>query len=87
LIELNEEISKNKNIFLCFSKCFAFSQTLSSNLSKDKVALGEKVVFRVSVNDLHGRDVISMPKNELFLFILKKQKMRLIKLLIITAEQ
>ena len=46
----------------------AYSQTLSSNLSKDKIALGEKTIFRVSINNLHGRDVISMPKNELLPF-------------------
>ena len=52
----------------------AFSQTLSSNLSKDKIALGEKVTFRVSVNNLKGRDVISMPKNELLPFHFEETK-------------
>lgn len=68
-------ISKKIKIFLfIFLSVVAFSQTLSSNLSKDKVALGEKVVFRVSVNDLHGRDVISMPKNELMPFHFEETK-------------
>lgn len=64
-----KKISKKINIFFFFLLgVFAFSQTLSSNLSKDKIALGEKVTFRVSVNNLKGRDVISMPKNELLPF-------------------
>lgn len=42
-----------------------FSQTLSSNLSKDKIALGEKAYYRVSINGLDGKSVVSKPKNEL----------------------
>lgn len=68
-------ISNKIKIFFFFlvSVCF-FSQTLSSNLSKDKVALGEKVIFRISVNNLQGRDVISMPKNELMPFHFEETK-------------
>ena len=68
-------ISKKINIFFFFLfSVLAFSQTLSSNLSKDKIALGEKVTFRVSVNNLKGRDVISMPKNELLPFHFEETK-------------
>ena len=59
-------ISKKIKIFFFFLLgVFAFSQTLSSNLSKDKIALGEKATLRISINNLRGRDVISKPKNEL----------------------
>ena len=70
-----KNISKKINIFFFFLLgVLAFSQTLSSNLSKDKIALGEKVTFRVSVNNLKGRDVISMPKNELLPFHFEETK-------------
>lgn len=70
-----KKISKKINIFFFFLfSVLAFSQTLSSNLSKDKIALGEKVTFRVSVNNLKGRDVISMPKNELLPFHFEETK-------------
>ena len=70
-----KKISKKINIFFFFLLgVFAFTQTLSSNLSKDKIALGEKVTFRVSVNNLKGRDVISMPKNELLPFHFEETK-------------
>lgn len=70
-----KKISKKINIFFFFLLgVFAFSQTLSSNLSKDKIALGEKATFRVSVNNLKGSDVISMPKNELLPFHFEETK-------------
>ena len=70
-----KKISKKIKIFFFFLLgVLAFSQTLSSNLSKDKIALGEKVTFRVSVNNLKGRDVISMPKNELLPFHFEETK-------------
>ena len=68
-------ISKKIKIFFFFLlSVLAFAQTLSSNLSKEKIALGEKVTFRVSVNNLKGRDVISMPKNELLPFHFEETK-------------
>ena len=68
-------ISKKIKIFFFFLLgVLAFAQTLSSNLSKEKIALGEKVTFRVSVNNLKGRDVISMPKNELLPFHFEETK-------------
>ena len=70
-----KKISNKINIFFFFLfSVLAFSQTLSSNLSKEKIALGEKVTFRVSVNNLKGRDVISMPKNELLPFHFEETK-------------
>ena len=70
-----KKISKKINILFFFLlEVLAFTQTLSSNLSKDKIALGEKVTFRVSVNNLKGRDVISMPKNELLPFHFEETK-------------
>ena len=70
-----KKISKKIKIFFFFLlSVLAFAQTLSSNLSKEKIALGEKVTFRVSVNNLKGRDVISMPKNELLPFHFEETK-------------
>ena len=70
-----KKISKKIKIFFFFLlSVLAFAQTLSSNLSKEKIALGEKVTFRVSVNNLKGRDVISMPKNQLMPFHFEETK-------------
>ena len=70
-----KKISKKINILFFFLLgVLAFTQTLSSNLSKDKIALGEKVTFRVSVNNLKCRYVISMPKNELLPFHFEETK-------------
>ena len=70
-----KKISKKINIFFFFLLgVLAFSQTLSSNLSKDKIALGEKATLRISINNLRGRDVISKPKNELLPFHFEETK-------------
>ena len=70
-----KKISKKINIFFFFLfSVLAFSQTLSSNLSKDKIALGEKATLRISINNLRGRDVISKPKNELLPFHFEETK-------------
>ena len=70
-----KKISKKINIFFFFLlSVLAFAQTLSSNLSKDKIALGEKATLRISINNLRGRDVISMPKNELLPFHFEETK-------------
>ena len=70
-----KKISKKIKIFFFFLLgVFAFSQTLSSNLSKDKIALGEKATLRISINNLRGRDVISKPKNELLPFHFEEKK-------------
>ena len=70
-----KKISKKIKIFFFFLlSVLAFAQTLSSNLSKDKIALGEKATLRISINNLRGRDVISMPKNELLPFHFEETK-------------
>ena len=70
-----KKISKKIKIFFFFLLgVLAFAQTLSSNLSKDKIALGEKATLRISINNLRGRDVISKPKNELLPFHFEETK-------------
>ena len=70
-----KKISKKIIIFFFFLlSVLAFAQTLSSNLSKDKIALGEKATLRISINNLRGRDVISKPKNELLPFHFEETK-------------
>ena len=70
-----KKISKKIKIFFFFLlSVLAFAQTLSSNLSKDKIALGEKATLRISINNLRGRDVISKPKNELLPFHFEETK-------------
>ena len=70
-----KKISKKIKIFFFFLLgVLAFAQTLSSNLSKEKIALGEKATLRISINNLRGRDVISKPKNELLPFHFEETK-------------
>jgi hypothetical protein len=45
-----------------------FSQTLSSTLNKSTLALGEPAVLKINIENLHGKDVKSSPKNELLPF-------------------
>ena len=66
-------IKKLALVFIFVAQCFS-AQTLSSNLSKEKIALGEKATFRVTINGLEGKDVISKPKNELLPFHLEETK-------------
>lgn len=44
------------------------SQTLSSNLNKKTLALGEVAEFKINIADLNGQDVLAAPKNELLPF-------------------
>lgn len=44
------------------------SQTLSSQLDKDKIALGEVNQFKIRIDNLGGKDVQSAPKDELLPF-------------------
>ena len=70
-----KKISKKiKIVFFFLFSVLAFAQTLSSNLSKEKIALGEKATLRISINNLRGRDVISKPKNELLPFHFEETK-------------
>lgn len=54
-------------IFSFFCAIF-FSQTLSSNLDKSTLALGEVAVFKIQILDLEGKDVQIAPRNELLPF-------------------
>ena len=59
-----------KIFFIIFSvlSISVLAQTLGSKLDKSTLALGEVGVFRVTISDLQGKDVISAPKNELLPF-------------------
>lgn len=54
-------------LFLLLS-AFAFSQTLSSKLDKQTLALGEPGILQIHISDLQAKDVLSAPKNELLPF-------------------
>ncbi|KFC21459.1 hypothetical protein IO89_14880 [Epilithonimonas lactis] len=45
-----------------------FSQTLSSNLDKTTLALGEVAIFKIQILDLNGKDVQIAARNELLPF-------------------
>ncbi|WP_409414980.1 BatD family protein [Epilithonimonas sp.] len=51
-----------------FISAFGFGQTLSSNLDKTTLALGEVAVFKIQILDLGGKDVQASPRNELLPF-------------------
>ena len=58
-------------IFFSFFILFfslGFSQTLSSNLDKSTLALGEVAVYKIQILDLDGKDVQIAPRNELLPF-------------------
>ena len=55
-------------ILLFFINVFAFSQTLSSKLDKQTLALGEPGTLRIQITDLRAKDVQAAPKNELLPF-------------------
>ena len=60
---------KNLQILLfIFSSVFTFSQTLSSKLNKQTLALGEPGILRIQITDLQAKDVQAAPKNELLPF-------------------
>ena len=60
---------KNLQILLfIFSSVFTFSQTLSSKLDKQTLALGEPGILRIQITDLQAKDVQSAPQNELLPF-------------------
>jgi hypothetical protein len=59
-----------KIFFIIFSvlSISVLAQTLGSKLDKSTLALGEVGVFRVTISNLQGKDVVSAPKNELLPF-------------------
>ncbi|WP_089819257.1 BatD family protein [Kaistella treverensis] len=60
---------KNLAILLfIFSSVFTFSQTLSSKLDKQTLALGEPGILRIQITDLQAKDVQAAPQNELLPF-------------------
>lgn len=63
-------IKLKKLLFIfCFLICAnVFSQTLSSNVEKKTIALGEVTQIVVTINDLHNEKVSAAPKNELLPF-------------------
>ncbi len=68
---VNDKYSVLFKVFLCFFiiiSSFGFSQTLSSNLDKTTLALGEVAVFKIQILDLDGKDVQIAPRNELLPF-------------------
>jgi len=54
--------------FFILSSFLGFSQTLSSNLDKTTLALGEVAVFKIQILDLNGKDVQIAARNELLPF-------------------
>ncbi len=54
--------------FFIFFFSLGFSQTLSSNLDKTTLALGEVAVFKIQILELDGKDVQIAPRNELLPF-------------------
>lgn len=61
-------------VFLVFISFWGISQTLTSQISKQKMALGEKAVFKININNLQGKDVVALPKNELLPFHFEESK-------------
>lgn len=61
-------------VFLVFIGFWGISQTLTSQISKQKMALGEKAVFKININHLQGKDVVASPKNELLPFHFEESK-------------
>lgn len=55
-------------LYIIISGVFADAQTLYSNLNKEKLALGEPAVYKIRIDDLGSKDVVSAPKNELLPF-------------------
>lgn len=51
-----------------------FSQTLSSKLDKETLALGEVGILRIQISNLQSKDVQSAPKNELLPFHFEEVK-------------
>lgn len=60
--------SKTYILGLMMLGSWMISQTLSSNLNKKTLALGEVAEFKINIADLNGQDVLAAPKNELLPF-------------------
>lgn len=55
-------------IFVLLISFCAFPQTLSSSLDKKMVTLGEPNVYKIRIENLGNKDVVTAPKNELLPF-------------------
>lgn len=65
-----------KKYFLLFffGTTFGFTQQLSTSLDKQKIELGETAVFKVKIENLNQKNVISAPKNGLLPFSFEETK-------------
>ncbi|MCD9853089.1 BatD family protein [Epilithonimonas sp. JDS] len=54
--------------FFILTSFLGFSQTLSSNLDKTTLALGEVAIFKIQILDLNGKEVQIAARNELLPF-------------------
>ena len=65
-----------KKYFLLFffGTTFGFAQQLSTSLDKQKIELGETAVFKVKIENLNQKNVISAPKNGLLPFSFEEMK-------------
>lgn len=54
--------------FFILTSFLGFSQTLSSNLDKTTLALGEVAIFKIQILDLNGKQVQAAPRNEMLPF-------------------
>ena len=65
-----------KKYFLLFffGTAFGFAQQLSTSLDKQKIELGETAVFKVKIENLNQKNVISAPKNGLLPFSFEETK-------------
>ena len=65
-----------KKYFLLFffGTTFGFAQQLSTSLDKQKIELGETAVFKVKIENLNQKNVISAPKNGLLPFSFEETK-------------
>ena len=65
-----------KKYFLLFffGTTFGFAQQLSTSLNKQKIELGETAVFKVKIENLNQKNVISAPKNGLLPFSFEETK-------------
>ena len=57
-----------------FGTAFGFAQQLSTSLNKQKIELGETAVFKVKIENLNQKNVISAPKNGLLPFSFEETK-------------
>lgn len=67
-------MKKSILLFFILLNLLGFSQTLSSKLDKETLALGEVGILRIQISNLQAKDVQSAPKNELLPFHFEEVK-------------